>query len=133
MCALTVFEKIKNYASVKGISVRSIERTCGFANAYFKGLKGYMGSDKLEILLYNYPDLNKDYIMDGKGEMLNEVSLYAKPQRESNTDDDLITGMSRKILELQDRLKEKDEMTRSYMRQAEYYLKLLKDNGITYT
>ena len=74
----TIVRRIKEYIDHKRITIAAFERSVGMANATFgKSLKsgGNLGSDKIEKILYTYPDLNIEWLMTGKGPMLN-------PQRE---------------------------------------------------
>lgn len=68
-----VLERIKEYIDFKGISISFFEKSIGMSNASFgKSLKnkGAIGSDKLEIILNVYKDLNPVWLLTGEGEML---------------------------------------------------------------
>lgn len=75
-----VLERIKEYIDFKGISISFFERSIGMSNASFgKSLKnkGAIGSDKLEIILNVYKDLNPDWLLTGEGEMLKSATASA--------------------------------------------------------
>ena len=68
-----IIERIKQFIDYKGISVASFERSVGMSNASFgKSLKsgGTIGCDKLENILFVYPELSPSWLMTGRGPML---------------------------------------------------------------
>jgi hypothetical protein len=68
-----MLSRLKKYIDFKGISTAGFERSIGMSNASFgKSLKngGTIGADKLEIILKVYPDLNVNWLISGRGEML---------------------------------------------------------------
>jgi len=68
-----MLQRIKQYIDFKNINVSNFERSIGMSNASFgKSLKnrGTIGCDKLEIILNVYPDINLEWLITGKGEML---------------------------------------------------------------
>lgn len=68
-----MLKRLKEYIDFKGISVAAFEKSIGMSNASFgKSLKsgGTIGADKLENILLVYDDLNIEWAILGKGEML---------------------------------------------------------------
>src|SRR5690606_30210582 len=66
-------KRIKEYIDFKGIRISAFEKSVGFSNGLFGGqLKRdkTIGLDKLENILKTYPDLNADWVLTGKGNML---------------------------------------------------------------
>lgn len=72
-----VLARLKQYIDLKKISVSAFERSIGMSNASFgktlKQGKG-IGSDKLEKILSVYTDLNPEWLLTGRGEILNTKS-----------------------------------------------------------
>lgn len=66
----TVKERVCQYVTVKGISVAGFERLSGLSNGYIKSMKGTFGVEKLENILRAFPDLNREWLLYGRGEML---------------------------------------------------------------
>lgn len=69
-----ILERIKEYIDAKGIAISAFEKSIGMSNASFgKSLKngGAIGTDKLENILKVYPDISPDWLMTGRGSMLN--------------------------------------------------------------
>jgi hypothetical protein len=116
----TTLERIKQYIDLKGISIRAFEITCGFSNGSFASqLKNNrtIGVDKLENILNNYPELNANWILLGKGKMLNHESsenptietsdtLNSELQELIATQKDLIKMQKDKIEDLERKLSE---------------------------
>lgn len=78
-----VLDRIKEYIDSKGISISAFEKSIGMSNASFgKSLKnkGAIGSDKLENILNIYSDINPDWLLTGRGEMLKDTQLQVLHQ-----------------------------------------------------
>ncbi|MFC7523235.1 SlyX family protein [Parapedobacter sp. GCM10030251] len=70
---LNPLKRIKDYLDYKGIKISSFEKSVGLSNGSFGGqLKKNrtIGIDKLENILKTYPDLNADWVLTGRGDML---------------------------------------------------------------
>lgn len=57
------------YIKHLGISVRKFESVNNLSNGYVKKSKNRIGQDKLKTISLNYPKLNIEWLMTGKGEM----------------------------------------------------------------
>jgi len=71
-------KRIKAYIDFKGIKISVFEKSVGLSNGSFGGqLKKNktIGVDKLENILKKYPDLNANWVLTGKGNMLQEDEL----------------------------------------------------------
>ena len=66
----TVKERLKKFIAVKGISIREFERSCGLSNGYYKMLRSAPSVDKLSVILRAYPELSREWLLTGEGEML---------------------------------------------------------------
>lgn len=63
--------RITEFILYKGLSVAEFERICGLSNGYVRKVKNSLGRRGLSDILRNFPDLNKDWLLTGEGEMLN--------------------------------------------------------------
>ncbi len=66
-------QRIKEYIDFKGITNQKFEIEIGFSNGAFgTQLKKNktIGVDKLENILIKYPDINVEWLLTGKGEMI---------------------------------------------------------------
>jgi hypothetical protein len=68
-----LIDRLNRYLESKKITAYAFEKACGVANGYFgkqsKG-KGSVGSDILEKISMQYPDLNLIWLITGKGKMI---------------------------------------------------------------
>ena len=64
-------ERLTKFIEFRNISVRKFEREAGLSNGYVKSINKLPSYNKLEKILHAYPELNKDWLLTGEGEMLN--------------------------------------------------------------
>lgn len=76
----TVKQRLMEYISVKGISIREFERVCGLSNGYIKSLRKSPTTDKMQSIVRAFPELNQEWLISGKGEM--NVSPDAKTKND---------------------------------------------------
>lgn len=67
---MTVKERISEFIKFKNISNRGFESRCGLSNGYLRQLRNSPTVDKIEIIISAFPELNKEWLMTGEGEML---------------------------------------------------------------
>lgn len=67
---MDIKERIKEYMSLKKITPAEFERNSSLSNGYMKNLKSSIGADKLNGIVTHYTDLNIDWLITGKGDML---------------------------------------------------------------
>lgn len=95
--------RLAKYINRRGISYNSFDKSIGTSNGYIgKQIKNEasVGSDVLEKISCSYPDLNMDWLITGKGNMLREISL------EINEDDSIPPPAISAFLQL---IREKDK------------------------
>lgn len=63
-------DRLLQFIEYKRITKSAFERKCGLSNGYINSTKGNIGSKILEQILREYPDLNREWLISGKGEML---------------------------------------------------------------
>lgn len=66
-------QRLKDFIVHKNISIREFERICDIGHGVIAQSirnNGAIGSDKLEIILNKYPELNIKWLLTGEGEML---------------------------------------------------------------
>lgn len=66
----TVKQRLMEFAEFRNLSISKFESLCGLGNGYVGKLKGEPGSRKLEDILKAFPELNRAWLLFGKGEML---------------------------------------------------------------
>lgn len=67
---MNISERIKRYITYKDIKTRRFEILCGLSNGYVRNIYDNIGADKLEAILKSFPELNRDWLLYGEGEML---------------------------------------------------------------
>lgn len=70
---MNTVKRIKSFIDYKGISVRKFEETVGFSNGSFASQyrkNKTIGVDKVENILHLFPEINPEWLLTGKGEML---------------------------------------------------------------
>lgn len=68
----TIKERTLEFIKYKGISVKEFEIRCGLSNGYVSSMRKGFGAEKLSNVLSAFPELNRDWLLYGEGEM--EVS-----------------------------------------------------------
>ena len=72
----TSLKRIKEYIDFKGIRISTFEKSIGISNGSFGGqlkMNKTIGVDKLESIVKRYQDLNAEWVLTGKGEMLKDA------------------------------------------------------------
>lgn len=53
-----------------GMSGRAFEKECGLANGSYSSIRDGVGADKLNKILFRFPQISADWLICGNGEML---------------------------------------------------------------
>ena len=100
-------KRIKQFIDYKGLNVRTFEITVGFSNGAFASqLKNHrtIGVDKLENILNTYPEINANWLLTGKGQMLlGKPDIIKEPQSDyklSETEKELIQVLKDQLEDL---------------------------------
>ena len=56
-----------------GMSTRAFETRCGLSNGYIRSMRKGLGTDKLNNVLQEFPELSRDWLLFGEGEMLSST------------------------------------------------------------
>ena len=67
---MPIKDRIIEFCKRKGLSVRQFEIQCNMSNGYVSSMRKGFGAEKLENVLKAFPDLNRDWLVYGEGEML---------------------------------------------------------------
>lgn len=67
---MTISERIRHFIEYRGITVKSFESAAGLSNGYVNGIRKGIGSEKLADILRAFPELNRNWLLFGEGEML---------------------------------------------------------------
>lgn len=74
---MSVKDRLKTFASAKNLTVQRLEQRWGVCNGYVGSIRKGVGLGKLEQLLSIFPDLNRDWLLYGEGEMLKKIEPRA--------------------------------------------------------
>lgn len=66
----TIKERTLDFIKYMEISVKEFEIRCNLSNGYVAAMRKGFGSDKLNNVLSEFPDLNRDWLLYGEGPML---------------------------------------------------------------
>lgn len=67
---MSVKDRIKLFCKAEGITISAFEISIGASNGYVNAITKSIGIDRLNILLEKYPNINLEWLLAGKGEML---------------------------------------------------------------
>lgn len=70
---MDVKQRILDFIKYKGISIKRFEEICQLSNGYISSMRKGFGSDKLNNVLNSFPDLNRDWLLYGEGEMIKPI------------------------------------------------------------
>ena len=79
-----VKKRISEYCAYKHISVRKFEKDSGLVYGYVAAIRKGIGVEKLDGILNAFPDINREWLLYGKGEML-KSEINSNPIEEYQT------------------------------------------------
>ena len=85
---MNIKERTYEFIRHKGLTVKSFEEKCDLSNGYVSSMRKGFGKDKLNNVLKEFPELNRDWLLYGEGEML------VTPVVQNNKNGDNIQGTS---------------------------------------
>ena len=68
---MTIKDRVYAFIDYKGITVKRFEEVSGLSNGYVSSMRKGFGGEKLNNVLRSFPDLNREWLLYGEGEMLN--------------------------------------------------------------
>ena len=67
---MNIKERFAEFIQYKGLSRRKFQEKIGVSNSYIQNISNSIGKDILNRISIQYPELNTDWLLTGKGEML---------------------------------------------------------------
>ena len=113
---MNVKERINVFIEYKGIPIKKFEEKCGLSNGYISSMRKGFGEEKLNNVLKEFPELNREWLLYGEGEMLK--SSVQEARGDNNTQ---IAGNSNNVntsAEMQIALNEISEMRKLVQEQV---------------
>jgi hypothetical protein len=77
---MSVKDRLKKFVKYSNLTVKAFETSINVSNGYVNNMSKSIGIDKLELVLEKYSNLNLEWLITGKGEMLNPNSLTGAPE-----------------------------------------------------
>ena len=77
---MTSRDRIIKFVEYKGISKNKFYKETGLSNG-FLDKNNHPGADKIEKIIYSYPELCAEWLITGEGSMLKNDTLYNIPQK----------------------------------------------------
>ena len=117
---MRIIDRLIKYLEHKKISAYSFERHCQVANGYLKKQqkgKGSIGSDILERINKNYPELNLLWLITGEEEMFypdiearETKRLLLQEDKKYYTKDEMIKFLQERVLLLESAVNDKEKI-----------------------
>lgn len=99
--------RLKQFIDYKSISIREFSKRAGISHGLLRQVKA-IGSDKLENILSVYTDLNPEWLLTGRGEMLKSETLETTSDKSSVSSPEMDRDCKTKMLK--ERLADKDHI-----------------------
>lgn len=75
----TIKERVLSFIAYKGLNNKQFEDSCGLGNGFVSKIGYSIREPKVDLISKSFPDLNKDWLIRGVGNMLNtqlETPIY---------------------------------------------------------
>lgn len=67
---MSIKNRTKEFIEYKGLTVSGFEELCDLSNGYISSMRKGYGREKLNNVLNAFPDLNRDWLLYGEGDMI---------------------------------------------------------------
>ena len=100
---MTTKDRTLRFIAYKGLSIKKFEEMCGLSNGYLNSMKSGYGNSKLIQVLETFPELNRDWLVYGEGEMIKDDNQLKEnaPIDVPVTEDTLVAELRAQIEKLE--------------------------------
>jgi hypothetical protein len=93
---MEVKDRVYEFVKFKGITMKKFEEICGLSNGYVSSMRHNFGKDKLTIVLTKFPELSREWLLFGDGEMLKSGNFSQNQEKvtQNNENGDNIQGQN---------------------------------------
>lgn len=75
---MSIKERVKTFAESRSLTIRGFEKAVSLSNGYINNLKNGFSPNVLSRILETFPDLSREWLLYGEGEMLKEETPTAE-------------------------------------------------------
>lgn len=76
---MDIKDRLLEFIKSQNISNAKFERDCGLSNGYINSIRKSISIDKLEQILRAFPNLRREWLMNGEGDMLISSQELSEP------------------------------------------------------
>lgn len=93
---MTVKGRVREFVKFKGITMSQFERMCGLSVGYVNAMRVSFGKDYLNNVLKQFPELSREWLLFGEGEMLKSGNFSQNQEKvtQNNENGDNIQGQN---------------------------------------
>lgn len=93
---MEVKDRVYEFVKFKGITMRKFEEICGLSSGYVSSMRHNFGKDKLANVLTQFPELSREWLLFGDGEMLKSRNFSQNQEKvtQNNENGDNIQGQN---------------------------------------
>lgn len=82
---MAVKERLIQFCEIKELSKSEFERKCNLSNGYINSIRKGIGDEKLDKILEQFPELNRNWLLFGEGEMFGSPTIIQEVVGDNNT------------------------------------------------
>lgn len=127
----TIKERLIAYLKYKGVNNSEFGRIIGVSNAYISSIRKSIQPDKVDKISANFPDLNIDWLITGKGEMLRtsitQIGDNNNHQQGNGNTYNSLSALEKALDEISEMRKLLAEAIRNNKEQADNFFAILRD------
>lgn len=79
---MSVKKRIKQFAESQSLTISAFEKSINTSNGYVNSISKSIGLDKINLIIEKYPELSLEWLLTGKGQMLNSPDDHNKKESE---------------------------------------------------
>jgi hypothetical protein len=123
-----VKERTIKFVKHKGITMKSFEDRCGLSTGYVTSMRKGYGVDKLNNVLNAFPELNRDWLLYGEGEMLRATYTQNvdKSKNFTQTGNVMIGNSDTALLKALDEISEQRKMVQKAQEQIDRLITIIE-------
>ena len=83
--------RVSEFIAHKGITIKEFELRCGLSNGYINAMRKGFGRGKLNNVLTEFPELNREWLLYGEGDMLTDSPSTNRHDEATQLDNEVRT------------------------------------------